>query len=281
MKGLPVGTYIFTDLDRLSPNQMTIAKMVYDHLSKERPDLELLNSPHDVVGRFDLLRTLYDQGRNQFNVYRHYELNQDIRFPVFVRLERDHLGARSVLINTREELDQAILDALMSGVSSDNLMIVEFQDCRQSDGDIRKYSVFRWGKFYAARSVIINTEWMQKQQPQKGRPYPAEKVAEEDRYLRTNPHLNQVRAAFETANIDFGRIDYGIIDGQIQVWEINTNPRLFTARQDQIPERMAFDDLNSKRFDEGWSQIDCAHPPHPPIPFQVNLNMFRPLVLTS
>lgn len=276
LKGLPIGTYIFTDLDRLRPNQMRVAKLVYDKLTSERPDLSLLNSPHDFVGRFDLLRTLYEQGHNQFNVYRHWELDQEIRFPAFIRFERDHMGTRSPLLNSREELDRAVVEALMSGSSSDNLMIVEFQDCRESDGIFRKYSVWRWGKYYAARNIIIGADWMQKNQAPKGMPYPPSNVTEEDRFLRTNPHLTQVRAVFETANIEFGRMDYGVKDGQIQVWEINTNPRCFTPRDKQIPERLQFDDIVVKRFDEGWTQIDCPHPPHPPIPFRIDRTTFNP-----
>lgn len=277
--GLPVGTYIFTDFDRLGANQLNVVKHLHDHLSKQRPDLQLLNNPNQFVGRFDLLRTLYEQGKNNFNVYRYDELDQEIRFPVFIRLERDHMGSRSVLIENRNDLNQAVVDALMSGAAPDNLMIVEFEDCRQEDGDVRKYSALRWGGYYAARSIIINSDWMQKVQPQKGIPYPAGKVAEEDKYLRTNPHLNQVRSVFEIANIQYGRIDYGVKDGQIQVWEINTNPRCFTPIDKQIPERMHFDDLLSKRFDEGWNLIDCPHPLHPPIPFQVNQSMFNPPVV--
>ena len=33
---------------------------------------------------------------------------------------------------------------------------------------------------------------------------------------------------FALANIDYGRIDYGIVDGQVQTFEINNNPSVLT-----------------------------------------------------
>ena len=38
-------------------------------------------------------------------------------------------------------------------------------------------------------------------------------------------HADAVRAAFDTAAIDYGRIDYSLgRDGRVVTWEINTNP---------------------------------------------------------
>jgi len=49
---------------------------------------------------------------------------------------------------------------------------------------------------------------------------------EEMHYLQSNPHQAELRRIFDLANIRFGRIDYAVADRCIQVWEINTNPRL-------------------------------------------------------
>jgi hypothetical protein len=49
---------------------------------------------------------------------------------------------------------------------------------------------------------------------------------EDLRFVKSNPHVDQVMAAFEVAGLTWGRIDYGVKDGRIQVWEINDNPRL-------------------------------------------------------
>jgi hypothetical protein len=58
-------------------------------------------------------------------------------------------------------------------------------------------------------------------------------VAEETQYLSENPHLEQLRRIFEIAKINFGRIDYGCVNGKVQVWEINTNPNLLWPMQNE------------------------------------------------
>jgi hypothetical protein len=271
LQGLPVGTYIFSDLDRLTNAQKQIAGEIYDFLASERSDLTLLNNPSKFVGRFDLLRMLHESGVNDFNVYRPYEIDDTLRFPVFLRFERDHSGPRTGLIESMEELDGAITEAIMTGAFPDNLMVVEFCDTSGTDGTFRKYSVWRFGKHFMARHMVVGKEWMLKvPRVTKGQSWPPEWVTEEERFLATNPHLNQVRQVFDDANIDYGRIDYGLKDGRIQVWEINSNPTCMTPAAEQLPERLHLDEIIQQRFDEGWAQIDCPLSPGPPIPFQVD-----------
>ena len=58
-------------------------------------------------------------------------------------------------------------------------------------------------------------------------------VREEREYFDNHPHDAWLWEVFRIANIEFGRIDYGIVDGVPQVWEINTNPTL--SRSDRQP----------------------------------------------
>ena len=147
----------------------------------------------------------------------------------------------------------------MAGVWPNNLLIVDFCDVSDANGVFRKYSVFRFGNHYMARHVILGNEWFQKAPKLKsGTNWPPEWLKEEKHFLEANPHLSQVRRAFELAKIDYGRIDYGILKGKIQVWEINSNPTCMTPIRDQIPQRVAFDELIARRFDEAWTMIDCT-----------------------
>ena len=57
-------------------------------------------------------------------------------------------------------------------------------------------------------------------------PLPSHLAAEADSYLDGNPHEQELREICRIANIQYGRVDYGIKDGKIQIWEINTNPSL-------------------------------------------------------
>jgi len=58
-------------------------------------------------------------------------------------------------------------------------------------------------------------------------------------YARSNPHAVELAEIFALAQVDFGRIDYGLRNGRIEVFEINTNPDLLSARALSDPERRA------------------------------------------
>ena len=44
--------------------------------------------------------------------------------------------------------------------------------------------------------------------------------------LRQNPYRDELYEAFEVAHITYGRADYGLMDGRVQIYEINTNPMI-------------------------------------------------------
>jgi hypothetical protein len=44
--------------------------------------------------------------------------------------------------------------------------------------------------------------------------------------VNTNPLLLPVTKAFELANINYGRADFGIVNGRPEIYEINTNPHI-------------------------------------------------------
>ncbi len=271
---LPVGTYIFSDLDRITHAQRLLAQNLFEALLKSQSDMLLLNQPNKFVGRFDLMRSLYEQGINDFNVYRPHEVPHDVRFPVFLRYERDHLGARSALLYSQEELDQAIADAMWQGAWFSNLMVIEFCETKDESGIYRKYSVWRIGKHFAPGHQIIGNQWMLKAPTvAKGESWPREWVMEEQRFIESNPHLAQVRRVFDQAGIDYGRMDYGMKDGRVQIWEINTNPTTMRPRNEQLPERRYLDDMIAEQLDIGWRSINCPKAPFPQIP--VNLDYRR------
>ena len=68
--------------------------------------------------------------------------------------------------------------------------------------------------------IIFSQDWVTKDSP-------PEPLRDEERaFLENNPHQAQLMDLFNLAGVGYGRIDYGLLDGQIQVWEINTNPTL-------------------------------------------------------
>ena len=81
-------------------------------------------------------------------------------------------------------------------------------------------------------------------------------MAEEAEFFARDPHAASMARIFELAKIDFGRIDYGLLDGEVQVWEINTNP-MITARPDTIaPLRLAGQTRIAEEITAAFSAID-------------------------
>jgi hypothetical protein len=105
---LPVATYIFSDIERLTPDALSMVARVWDALGRSGQPVRLLNHPIRSMRRFELLRGLYDRGINSFNAYRWVERPRSVSFPVFLRREHDHVGARTGLIADPAALDRTL-----------------------------------------------------------------------------------------------------------------------------------------------------------------------------
>lgn len=217
---LPLGTYLFSDLERQTLLQRQLQTQIWDQLNRHPSKVRLLNHPLRAMGRWELLKHLHDTGRNSFRALRFTERHEELRFPVFLRIETDHDGAKTPLIDSREILEDCLSRALLGGVRPEELLIVEFQETADPSGLYRKYSAFRVADRIIPRHLIFGRQWMLKY-PDLLEPH---LLDEERRFLNMNPHERELMEVFELASIDYGRIDYGLLDGRIQVWEINTNP---------------------------------------------------------
>jgi tetratricopeptide (TPR) repeat protein len=56
--------------------------------------------------------------------------------------------------------------------------------------------------------------------------------------MRSNSCAEEIRDAFKFANIDFGRADFGIVQGKSVLYEINTNPMFFGQRNHPVMQRL-------------------------------------------
>jgi D-alanine-D-alanine ligase-like ATP-grasp enzyme len=184
----------------------------------------VLNDPVWSMRRYELLRTMHDRGVNSTNVYRVTENHEPQRYPVFVRGENDHSGSQTALLHSREELQAAIEDLARRGVAREQLLITEFCDTKDGEGVYRKYSVFYVRGEVIPRHAFFGTSWMLKS-PEL---FDQAHLDEEYAYHMANPHAEELRAIFTAARIDYGRIDYGVENGAVRVWEINTNPMIST-----------------------------------------------------
>jgi len=217
---LPSGTWCFADLELLSDPEREQAAQVWQQLAPR--GCRLLNHPTRSLRRYDLLRALHAEGSNRFTVHRPGDLAAPIRFPVFLHGEHDHLGRRSGLLHTQEELDAALETLQRSGERLDAQLVTEFCETRDADGIYRKYAAFVVGDAILPRHLFFERDW----QVKNARLVTQAFVREERSYVDTNPHEKRLREIFALARITYGRIDYSLKDGEIQVWEINTNPVL-------------------------------------------------------
>lgn len=251
-RGINISAYIFSDIERLSPANTKFAAEAWEKISISDSGIHLLNHPVRSLRRYGLLRTLYERGINAFNIYRLNEGRMPDRFPVFLRGENDHLGSLSPLLDTPESLDAAIEKI---GPRRDDKVIVEFCDTSDGTGMFRKYSAYRIGDRIIPQHMMFDKQWMVK-----GPINLADEdfeISEERAYVEDNPHEAQLREIFELAGIEYGRIDYGILNGRPQVWEINTNPTV-TGNHPSAPKRRqvrikfieqitaAFEEINSR-----------------------------------
>ena len=98
----------------------------------------------------------------------------------------------------------------------------------------RKYSSFVVGDRVLPHTLMHSRNWITKSH---GRVVDVATAREELEYVQKNPHAEWLRETFTLAKIRYGRIDYGLLDGEPQVWEINTNPIIIRlASAGPIPE---------------------------------------------
>jgi hypothetical protein len=215
-------TYVFTDMDRLSPSSLEAAALCFRRL--QSCGMRVLNDPAQFHTRTGLLRRLHTLGINRFNAYRVEEHCEPQRWPVFVRTEGDHRHPVSDLLHTPQELAAAIQQAMNQGVPRSALIIVEYAGEPVRPGLFRKLSVFRIGAGSVAYLCAHDDRWLVKYG--KTGIAPEELYRDELRIVSDNPYWPDLQRAFEIAAIDYGRVDFGLVGGSVQVYEINTNPQL-------------------------------------------------------
>jgi hypothetical protein len=233
---------------------------ISDIISARAPGLRQLNRPGRPLGRADLLRRLHQSGMNAYNVFRPDEIDEGVRYPVYLRSEGKQADMTGLLAN-RRELDDAIEAALAAGRDRDRLLITEFVDTSR-DGVYRKYSAVNIGGRIIAHHIFFSQNWVVRAETLL--PFTREMIAEETEFQQTNPHAAAVAEAFSIAQVDFGRIDYAVDDGRVQVWEINTNPVLLQPKSYYTPMQMPNKLWFANALNEGLRTLSRSRPTDPP-----------------
>ena len=262
---LPAGTYVFSDIERLGPAPLPIAISLADQLVAA--GLRVVNHPGRSLGRYALLRRMHDEGKNSFRAFRATEIDRGLRYPVFVREEAEHTGNLSSLVRDEADLRRVLLVLRMEGFDPANLLVVEFCETADESGLYRKYASFRVGDRIFHRHILFSKSWVQKDldllEPSH--------IVENRACWRDNPHRSDILRAFELADIEYGRIDYGMRDGAMEVWEINTNPIVARPPEQYAPARHAFTQMFADVFNEALLSIDSENEPRGRIPIDWSL----------
>jgi hypothetical protein len=240
------GTYVFAGVQQLSDAGRARVADLWLRLSRLGSAVRLLNNPLEVVGRYELLQTLHSTGLNAFNARRLSEPEPPLRFPVFIRHDRGHEGPLTRLLRDQRELDEA--SAMLKLLDDDgNLLVVEFCDTSDDEGVFRKYGVFMVGDRVIPRYVFFSREWVVKIPD-------LVDVREEHEFLETNPHEDWVREVFRVAGVDYGRVDYSVLNGRPQAWEINTNPGIWSRPASE--DRVADQERVGRRLVAAFEELD-------------------------
>ena len=250
-RALAKTTYIFTDLDRLSVRELIAAARLYRRLQES--GCRVLNDPATVRKRFALLRGLYLAGLNPINIYLADEGWSKVKFPVFIRVADAHDGPLTDLIHDQAELETALEAAVVAGIPRSTIVIVEYAAEPIRPGIYRKSSIHRVGE-----RLITTINWHARDWRVKGDEYVADETLydEELSTVREDRYASQTLEAFKFANIEYGRIDFGFVEGRLCIYEINTNPHHFSPGRHSVPQRTESSRLRWSRLLEALHAID-------------------------
>lgn len=220
---MPLGTYLFTDIERMYPWELRLASRLYANLKES--GCTAYNDPARAMNKYQLLRALRKAGVNGFTTYRADDLVRPQRFPVFIRTEYDHGSLIHDLIPDAESLSKVLRKLVGMGIPLRGLLITEFCSEEFAPGRFRRFGVYKIGDRFVPENMVISNEWAVKDTMKDPENENAPLHRLEMDFVVGNPFESFARNAFAIGNIEYGRADIGIVDGMPQIYEINTAPQ--------------------------------------------------------
>ncbi|QDU94591.1 hypothetical protein [Lignipirellula cremea] len=264
---LPRATYIFGDLDRLDFWDLECAARLYNDLRDK--GMRVFNNPAKFRSRYQLLRKLYRDGHNGFNVWQADDVVPDEAYPVFLRTDCAHRGVMSELIHTPKELASGIKSLIERSVPIREIVVIQYAAEPVAPGLFRKHGSLKVGDRIIPRPCVHEDHWVAK--------YGVEGIASDALYeedyqlIKENAYSETIEAVFAASELDYGRADFGIFRGQPQIYEINTNPTIPSpCLEHPSPVRLETSRLARAQLLEAFQEIDgpmtgksiqLAHPP--------------------
>lgn len=239
---IPTGTWIFTDHERLSARELARAGLIATALEDE--GARVLNHPARVRSRFEILRRLKEEGINTFSVLRGDSDPIPSRFPVFIRNEYDHGMKGNTLLTSQGELDAALWTIREEGRPLVGKLVIEYAGKECMPNIWHRMSTYRIADQIIAHHMAFDEQWVVKDGFTRAalaeHPLRTTIVDQERDFVTNNLHSDILARAFAIAGIDYGRLDFSVVEGQMQIFEINTNPSHGDEEEvlrDALPER--------------------------------------------
>lgn len=164
------------------------------------------------------------------------------KFPVFLRTIHAHRGVESGLLSTADQAHQALDAALAKGRVLADLCFVEYAAQPDPDtGYFRKHAAHFIGPNVVRAMSVTQSNWVAK--------HGEVGLATEEDYARdleeteNFPHAELIRKVAEIAGLQYGRVDFGIVHGRPQIYEVNSNPTLAATKEHPSPLRLQADRL--------------------------------------
>ena len=251
---LPMGSYIFTDLDRLSVFELELAGIIYRELLEA--GAVAYNDPASCLMRFELLKALHREQINDFKVYHPQYGEWPDEYPVFLRRAAFHMGLLTELLFSRGELEEALQSVINTGIPMNNIMAVGYAAEAEDNGIFRKFSVYKIGEAYFQDTAVAERNWVVK--------YGKKGLVDEEFFRKELEEINEVpfgesvEKVFEISNIDYGRVDFGFLRGRPQFYEINTNPMVSFKTEHWSESREASRLAFVQNYTEAINSIDTA-----------------------
>lgn len=296
---LPLGTWVFTELDQLDAPGRELATRAAERLCAVDAGVRLINDPRQVLLRTGLLRAAHRAGVNEHRVWPANDVQfgshavtrpadvptisaESLRYPVFVRFADQHVGNLTPLLDSSRQLVDALASLAATGISRRELLVVEFTDTKDEHGVYRKFSAFKVGDRILPKALEQSHDWMVKWER---RIFDRARAEQELAYCQTNPHDAWIREMFALARIDYGRIDYGILGGRPQLWEINTNPTIGRGRNRNKPRKPEVVEYKAmiasarasfyEQFQQAWTAVDTPTTDSASVDFAVPQALIR------
>ena len=280
-RSLPAGSYIFSALDQLSAGGMRLVLELEEQLRRSTSLVRIVNSPSRTLLRFPLLEKLHQTGLNRHGAARALGNLSGVRFPVFLREQHHHTGPISPLIHSPGELTGELGRAIVRGFDPLDLLVIEYAETMDPDGFYRRYPAFVVGSEIIPRGLNRSRHWMVKLDRSE---FTEASILEERAYVLNNPHEQELRRIVELAGIEYGRIDYALLNGAVEIWEINLNPTIGPAPGERVSNLpVALAPLRRVAMDHFYSRLHSALEaldsggPEEPIAISYSAKAFRGL----